>query len=120
MPEGYADSRRAHATSARERTTPGAQGGLGRRAVSSAGTRGVETCAQPLTGERDQLGCGLEIDLGAEQIHMPHVGGEPREPRAEVGATLVPAGQTVDGERGAEIVGPRPDAPVRRLETGTA
>ena len=65
---------------------------------------GLERPVQAMGCELQQLGRGVQIDFCADDIHMPHVGREPRQSSMEVRTLAIPSSESLNGEGVSEIV----------------
>ena len=63
----------------------------------------------------EELRDGTEIPIGVRYLHVPHIRRQSRQHRSEVGAFLLPCGETTRGKGVAKVVYPWATAPVLRF-----
>ena len=100
-----------HVADGHGRTTRPGAGADCLQAASCSASGIPEARCEALTGQVHQLCRGGEVDLGAEDIVMAHVGRQPRQARVDVHTLAVPIGQAMNGEGVAQVIGRGPIRP---------
>ena len=85
-----------------------------------AGTSAVPvvSAAQPISGKVHKLWGSAQISLSAKDVHVSHVGREPREASVEVHALPIPSAKPMNSEGMPEVIRTGADASLFWLQAG--